>query len=399
VFWLALTVLLTATTALVLWPLLRASGRGAAQAAAGRQEADIRALYQDRLAELDAEQAAGLVTGDVRQALDEELAASLLREPGVADGAARDPGPRRVLAGVLGVLLPLLSLAAYLAIGEPRGDALRGVEAVFTLDPRSDRAALLDWQQRLEARVADRPEEAQSWYLLGQIDMRFGDYGAAAEAFATAHEAAGPGPNLDEAWLQARYLAAGGRLDATSRSIAARILERDPGQPVVLEMLAIEAFQSGDADAAVGYLNRALAGVDDPARQQALAAGLARVRAEQGDRPGTIDVAVEALAEPPAGATLFVIARPPGGGVPLAVVRRPATALPLSVRLDDAVSMSPSRKLSAATEVEVVARLSLSGQPRAGAGDWEWRSPTLTPADAEAPIRLQARLAPPDQDS
>jgi len=398
-FWLALLALLTATTALVLWPLLRGSGGGAAEAAAQRQQADIRALYRDRLAELDAEQAAGLVTGDVRQALDEELAASLLREPGVAEALARDPGPRRALALALGVLVPLLSLGAYLAIGEPRGDALRGVEAVFSLDPRADREALLDWQRRLEARVAQRPGEAQSWYLLGQIALRFGDYAGAAEAFAAAHEVAGPGPNLDEAWLQARYLAAGGRLDATSRDIAERILERDPGQPVVLEMLAIEAFRGGDGDAAIGYLNRALAGAEDPAQRRALNAGLERVRAEQGDRPGAIDVQVEAVAEPPAGATLFVIARPPGGGVPLAVVRRPAAALPLSVRLDDAVAMSPQRKLSAAAEVEVVARLSLSGRPMAGAGDWEWRSPTLAPAQAEAPIRLLARLAPPGQES
>ena len=123
------------------------------------------------------------------------------------------------------------------------------------------------------------------------------------------------------------------------------------------------------------------------------------MQAEQGDRPGAIEVAVEAVADPPAGATLFVIARPAGGGIPLAVVRRPATALPLSVRLDDAVSMSPERKLSEAAEVEVVARLSLSGRPIAGAGDWEWRSATLTPAAADAPIRLQARLAPPDRGS
>ena len=81
--------------------------------------------------------------------------------------------------------------------------------------------------------------------------------------------------------------------------------------------------------------------------------------------------------------------------MPYAVVRRPAALLPLSVRLDDTVSMNPALQLSQAGPVEVVVRLSRSGAPAAGPGDWEWRSETLALTEAQAPIRLEARLAPP----
>ncbi len=79
--------------------------------------------------------------------------------------------------------------------------------------------------------------------------------------------------------------------------------------------------------------------------------------------------------------------------MPYAVVRRPADALPVSVRLDDTVSMS-GLKLSSAEQIQVVVRLSRSGNPAAGPGDWEWQSGSLDPGEVNEPVTLQARLAP-----
>ena len=111
-------------------------------------------------------------------------------------------------------------------------------------------------------------------------------------------------------------------------------------------------------------------------------------------RPG-IDVRLRALETPPATATLFVIARPAGGGMPYAVVRRAAAPLPVAVRLDDAVSMNPALPLSAAGEVEVVVRISLTGAAAPHPGDWEWRSGPLSLAGAGV-LELQAEVASPE---
>jgi cytochrome c-type biogenesis protein CcmH len=71
-----------------------------------------------------------------------------------------------------------------------------------------------------------------------------------------------------------------------------------------------------------------------------------------------------------ASAPLFVLARTPGGGgPPLAVERHTSGELPLTIELSDADAMVPGRGLSTANAVEIVARVALSGQPRAQSGD------------------------------
>lgn len=72
------------------------------------------------------------------------------------------------------------------------------------------------------------------------------------------------------------------------------------------------------------------------------------------------------------GASLFVIARPVGGPpMPVAVEKHAAAKLPLTATLDDSDSPMPAQPLSALTEVEVVARISNSGNAAPQPGDLE----------------------------
>jgi cytochrome c-type biogenesis protein CcmH len=58
-----------------------------------------------------------------------------------------------------------------------------------------------------------------------------------------------------------------------------------------------------------------------------------------------------------------------GPRMPLAIVRQPAGAWPLRFTLDDSSAMSPATRLSSATQVVVVARISKSGQAMPQSGD------------------------------
>jgi cytochrome c-type biogenesis protein CcmH len=70
-------------------------------------------------------------------------------------------------------------------------------------------------------------------------------------------------------------------------------------------------------------------------------------------------------------ATVFVIARDPAQPrPPIAAVRRRVSELPAVVALSDSDAMIPGRLLSGFSELEIVARVSMSGQPVAQAGDW-----------------------------
>jgi cytochrome c-type biogenesis protein CcmH len=287
------------------------------------------------------------------------------------------------------------SLAIYNGLGDPAAGKLVGASALLTLDPEQDEALLREWQDKLRERVMNKPADARSWYLLGHSALLLGQFQQAAEAFSMAHAEFGADPNVDISWLQARYLAANGQVDSLTRSIAERILQRDPSHALVLEMFASDAFRTGDYPGAVSYLNRALSRAIAPSQRAALQAGMTEARRNLGDLTPSLDVAVAVEGVLPHGTTLFVIARPLGGGMPFAVVRRPAVDFPLSIRLDDAVSMNPAQALSLAKEVEVIVRISLSGSPMAQPGDWEWRSEPIEIALVTQPLQLDALLSAP----
>lgn len=362
------------------------------------QALTVTTLYQDRLDELRGEMQGGLAEVDDRAQLESELGAALLSDYEQIRGAERPAA-----AGSRSAWLPfvsagaLLAMAAgvYLTVGDPQATQMIGAEQVMRLDPAADAVALESWRQRLEARTDDRPADAKSWYLLGHVDLKLGRYASAAESFAMANRAHGEDPSIDLFWLQSRYLAAGGQIDATTRTIADRVLADDPNQPLVLELYAIEAFRKGEYRESVSLLNRALSGNLESGHRQALETGYQEARKRLGDLPASVDVAIDAEGDVPRGTTLFVIARPVGGGMPFAVVRRPVDGFPKSIRLDDAVSMNPAAPLSSAQRVEVVVRLSRSGTAMAHPGDWEWHSEPLSLADQNAPAMLRATLRPP----
>lgn len=409
-FWSTAALLVLAAAALVAaplgrrWPPRRRALRqgGAAQPEAGQGQlrqgqadrADaVRALYRQRLAELAEESRAGLLDEASRMEMERELALGLLRD--FAPEESIRPGrPSRLWAPVA-LAVPLAALAMYLHLGEPQAGTLDNAATVLELDPQRDRLELRRWRLLLTERLAAHPEDDRSRYLLGHAHLKEGSHQQAAAAFALAWKGPGSDPSIDLHWFQALYLANEGRLDDEARRIAQRIVARDPKQAAVLEILILDAYRRGEYRQAVSLLNRALATPGDPHRQIALAALMQQARSMLGDLQPSIDVQLTAAQPPPAQATLFVIARPLGGGAPFAVVRRPAALLPETVRLDDAVSMNPAAPLSSAREVEVVARISLTGAAARHPGDWEWRSKPLSLAAAAQPLALTARLAPP----
>lgn len=403
--WLTAGGLLALALAFALWPFFRPSGRrDRAEAVTGDRRAAMRALYRDRVAEIERETGAGQLDPEIRREVEEELGANLLDEfrhaeapdPASAPAAesVRSRAPGLTLWATLAAL-PLLAVAVYLSVGEPEAAELAGASEVLRLDPEQDRVVLERWRDRLADRVARNPGDGQSWYLLGVARLQLGRFAPAAEAFASASARVGNDPGIDIYWLQARYLADGGALDAEAREIAARVLEARPNHPLVLEMYAIDAFRTGEYRQAVGFLNRALGNDLSAPQTEVLLTGLAQARSRMTPLTPTVRVAVEAEDHASPEATVFVIARPPGGGMPYAVVRRPARLLPLDVTLDDTVSMSPARPLSGAESFEVVVRLSRSGAAAPAPGDWEWRSDVLHTGDLGTAAVLEAELRPP----
>ena len=84
-----------------------------------------------------------------------------------------------------------------------------------------------------------------------------------------------------------------------------------------------------------------------------------------------LSVSAEAIAALPSGARVYVIARDPAQpSPPIAVTPLRLSDLPRLVSLGDQNSMMPGRLLSGFSELEIVARVSRTGNPTAQSGDW-----------------------------
>ena len=365
--------------------------------------------YRSRLAELEDDAA----DPEVREEIKAELGAVLLAEM-PADSEALDTaqavGPLansysgedahalgRKFLTIASLVLVALSIIVYSNLGEYRLPEIRGAEAVLELSMETNEADILSWQGRLENWLADNADDAKSWYLLGHSHLKQSNFSEAAQAFANTNALVENDISVKFYWLQSRYMANKGVLDATSKSLAEDILKVDPTNDSVLEILAIAAISEGESATAIRLLNQSLSGLRDARRQVATIQAIGTLRETLSPVPQGISVEVSASAEVAAlvdkTATIFVVARPIGGGMPYAAVRRPAALMPFSVRIDDLVSMSDTRKLSSAEDFEIMVRLSVSGVAQAQKGDWVWRSQPFSGNEASIGV-VQAILAP-----
>ena len=386
-------------------------------------QASSRAWYEERLQAVEQD----VLDEEDKTQLAEELAAVLLAEyPQVNDNTADAneaaseiprgesthhhlPSTLRKPANILlfsGALLVALALGVYTQLGSYGASKIQGAQVVLALSPENDSAELQSWQIVLNAWLADQPDDAPSWYLLGHAHLKLGEFSQAERAFGQAHVFAESDVLVKLYWLQSRYLSQQGALDALSKQLAEEILAVNPNNQQVLEMLAVAAIAEGDAAAAITMLNRTLNTVAQPDRVRATVDAIASLRTSNVllTNAHALQVAVNVADGVKANPhdTVFVVARPVGGGMPYAVVRRPSWLLPFSVTLDDLVSMSPARPISQADTVEVLVRLSATGTADANPNDWRWLSEPIALASASdeasssSPRNLNAVLSPPD---
>lgn len=405
-------VLAVAALGFVLWPLLGRVSRGQAGLDAGSRTGENVTAYRQRLAELEAEHGAGRLDREAFEALKVELDAALLadeREPGTEPAAPAHGRRARGAIVVVAVVVPLLALTGYMQLGAWSDVTLREQARILASDEEDVDAELHTLIARLRAHLRDNPGDVENLYLLGHAQMRLGDYEAAVEAFERLAARTRGDVNVLLSLIQADYLADQGRIDADNRERMQRVLAQNPHQSMVLEMLATDAFGRRHFETAAGYLEQALAADVPPEQAKMYREGLARARALAGtehDRSaetglddgatanGADGVAVRvtlALAdavEVTPESRVFVIAREVGGpAIPIAVRALAPSELPAQITLTDADAMQPTRRLSQFEQVELVARLSRTGNAIAQPGDPEVRAGPLEPG-AEGTIEL-----------
>lgn len=375
-FWLSAGLLLLAALAFLLIPILR--GRRQQQAEEDRTALNV-ALYQERVAELTAQQEAGVLdAGQLAKGRD-EAARELLSDTEGSE-APRQGHLGKTLPLVAAVLVPVMALGVYLHFG-----AADKVELTreFADAPKT----MQEMTTRLERAVQAQPDSAEGLYFLGRAYMADQRPGDAAKAFERAVALAGREPELLGQWAQAQYFAADKQWSAQLQSLTDEALKADPNEVTSLGLRGIAAFEGERYQEAIDYWQRLLAQLPEgDASRAALQGGIDRAADKlkaDGGKPvqaASLTVRVELAAalkdKVKPDDTVFIFARASNGPpMPLAAKRVTVAQLPIEVQLSDADAMMPQMKLSDFAEVQLVARVSRAGQPTQG--EWIGQSAPL----------------------
>ena len=277
------------------------------------------------------------------------------------------------------VLVAALSATLYSQIGIPGLESGRGENAAGEVP---DLQQMID---SLAARLQENPDDLAGWKMLGRSYLQLQNFPGAVAAFekAVEMESSQNGQtlaDLGEAVLMADQRTLLGR----AGQLFENALALTPDNPKALFYSGMAAVQRGDNALAAERWEALLATSPPENVQNILRQRIAELRGEAQapaapvapEQPGAVvNVAVSlgstATQANLPDATVFIIARDPNQpSPPIAAVRRRLSELPATIEIGDSDAMIPGRVPSGFANLEIVARVSLSGQPVAQTGEW-----------------------------
>jgi len=292
----------------------------------------------------------------------------------------------------LGGLLLLTGVVLYRVLGTPAA-----------LDPAKQLApvTLQGAVAQLEAALQRDPSQAEGWRLLGRAYASDQQLAKARDAYGHAATLLPDQPDVLVEAAESSALADPQRnFDPKAVAQLEHALQLQPQNQRARWFLGIAQRQAGKPAAAANTWEPLLAQVDaktaaplrtqiDAARSEAGLSPLPATPVAQGLQVNVkLDPELAARVRLHGDASVFVIARAPNGPpMPVAVEKHSVKELPFAATLDDSDGPMPMQKLSALQDVEVIARLSMSGNAIPQAGDLE-SQPVRVRLPAKAPVEL-----------
>jgi len=276
------------------------------------------------------------------------------------------------------LVMTALSAAIYSEIGTP--DATSATSGASASDSQvPDVEAMV---ASLSARLQENPDDLDGWKMLGRSYFTMRNFAGSIAAFENAVELES-GQNsqtladLGEAVLyddQRALLGRAGELFENALAI-------EDGNPKALFYGGMAAVERGNKELGADRWEALLATSPPPNVQEILRQQIAELRGTSvapAEPPATASVVTvnvalgtAAVAADLPDATVFVIARDPKQpSPPIAAVRRRLSELPAEIEIGDSDAMIPGRVPSGFAQLEILARVSLGGQPIAASGDW-----------------------------
>ncbi|MBV9970844.1 MAG: c-type cytochrome biogenesis protein CcmI [Xanthobacteraceae bacterium] len=309
-WWILALMTITALGAVV-WPLLRARG----MAATG---SDL-AVYRDQLEEIERDRSEHRIGPDEAEAARVEVSRRLLAAANAANTKPESMGAvgRRRLAAlaVAGVVLPLVAVALYGALGSPELPGQPLASRSSNSEDALARSSIGQLLARVEAHLAENPNDGRGWEIVAPVYMKLERYDDAAKARRQAILLLGETPARDVDLGEAMTAAANGVISEEAKVAFDRAIKLDAENYKAQFYLGLAAEQDGNMEEAsriwqsliakapadapwLVIVRQALERVDSPAAG-ALAAAADRAskaaapKAEPGPRPDDVAAAGE----------------------------------------------------------------------------------------------------------
>lgn len=362
IFWLIAALLLIAATALFILPTLK----GPNEKADADRDALNKAYYQQRLNELEDDEALGVV-GE-RDAMVAELQHNLLE-----DIPART-GTRKRASFSLAVLVPGVLLLVAVSVGlyvhtgamTQVSQWRQVVKNMPELRQKADAGQLNEPEEiarfalGLRTSLLTDPTNVRDWTMLGLAGLRLGNGEMALQSYEKAYELS---PN--DGYIQIIYAKLLTRSNnpedvAQASRILKTLLKSEPDNVDALSALAMNAFGQGNFNEAIAAWEKVLTLMPPDAKgadviRQSLAYAKSQVTSNGVHLGVTISVSPDVAAQLPAQGGVLIAVTDGKSTVPVAVKQLQLGTFPLKVELDDSNAMMPSRLLSGLKQVKIIA--------------------------------------------
>ncbi len=405
-FWFAAAALVLLAILFVLLPLWKLHRSGGDSHA--RREHTNLLIFQERVAELETERAAGNLEDDSFIALKQELERSLLTD---VEGAGVDRADSSAKAGLWSASR-LIPLVLVLAIGPSSA-------WFYHHWGYQEELALAQLYERTTSNTDD-PEEAKNlvyaigdiiqedntngwaWYFLAQNLVNLGQFPEASISLERAGSLVEQPQDkvvILSQYAFLEYMLADQELTDKVQGIVDQVQRIDPNQVLVLQILSMDAERSSDYQSAITYWSRILQltppGPDSDLLRERIANAqqMLASNSASGDTVAdgpTIDVELSLApnVDLPPETRVFVSALQLNGrGQPLAAEVITVADLPTTVTLDNSDAVGPFN-VGSAEMVYIVATASSSGTANVQAGDYQVKSEGFAHLNSHAIIQL-----------
>ena len=395
---LVFVVLLAVITALVLWIVLRPLLKRRVDIKTTAVDTNVQALRIE-LSEARRDRNLGLLSDAGLIEAERELEARVLSESKASLTPTATALRYKSTAIGLGILLPVLAVIGYAAVGMPVAvvpEVVRPPQVASAQDQ-----PMTELFKLAEERLNKEPNDVKGRILLARAKASVGMFDGAMLDY---EKAVALTPNDSELWSDFADAAAGksqGKMDGKPLEYINKALALDGKNAKALLLRGTYEMQKSDFTAAEKSFTSAKSHVDPKSGFAQIADNaLADIKTRQGGTASSSAKGVDTSATPEAasasdavlatvqvqlgadarkavlanaGAAVFVIVRTLGvdRGPPLAARKIALSDLNKPILLTAADAMIGSAGLKPDSDVSVQARLSLTGQPIAQNGDWQ----------------------------